>query len=182
MARTRVSGGPALLGFSAVIFLSVGTQLPFDRLTRAIDDWCAEEGTGDQVFGQIGKLGKGSYLPKHFEVAETLSHAEFVRRVERSALIVGHAGMGSIISALTYEKPIVIMPRLARLGEHRNDHQLATVARFRSRPGIIAADDESVLRSKLEEFVAAGWFWPGGAIAKSANPDLIKALRGYILG
>lgn len=165
-----------------MIFLSVGTQLPFDRLTRAIDDWCAEEGTGDQVFGQIGKLGKGNYLPRHFEVAETLSHAAFVRRVEGSALIVGHAGMGSIISALTYEKPIVIMPRLARLGEHRNDHQLATVTRFRSRPGIIAADDEVMLRIKLEQFASSGWSWPGGVIAKSANPELIVALRRYILG
>ena len=164
-----------------MIFVSVGTQLPFDRLVSSIDRWCGENALGSNVFAQVGHLASDSYRPRNCEFAERLTHAEFSERVSASKLIVSHAGMGSIIAALTYEKPILIMPRRAELGEHRNDHQRATVERFRHRKGIFVAEDEGILVDRLDEFAASGWAIPGGSVGESANADLIDTVREFIL-
>ena len=62
--------------------------------------------------------------------------------------VVAHAGIGTILGALELGKPTVVMPRRAALGEHRNDHQLATARRF-SGPGIAVALDEHELAAEL---------------------------------
>ena len=58
-----------------MIFLTVGTQLPFDRLVAAVDDWCAARGESD-VFGQICDPGPDGYRPKHFEWVADLDPAD----------------------------------------------------------------------------------------------------------
>ena len=109
-----------------MIFLTVGTQEPFDRLVAAVDAWAATHDV--PVFGQLGALKPGSHRPAHFEWREFITADEYQQRLETSQLLVAHVGMGSIISALTYGKPLVMMARRASLGEHRNEHQLATAA------------------------------------------------------
>ena len=42
-----------------MIFVTVGTQLPFDRMIRVVDEWVAQTGRRD-VFAQIGDA---SYTP-----------------------------------------------------------------------------------------------------------------------
>jgi UDP-N-acetylglucosamine transferase subunit ALG13 len=163
-----------------VIFLTVGTQLPFDRLARAVDAWCARTGRGDEVFGQIGELGAGSYRPERFEWAEKIPPETFRAKVGAARLIVSHAGMGSIISAMQAGVPILVMPRRAHLGEHRNDHQQATVTRLAGRPGLIAARDEADLPDLLDRHAAPGAARDGTRLPPFADPALIAALRDFI--
>ena len=68
-----------------------------------------------------------------------------------STAIVAHAGMGTILTALELGKPLLIMPRRAALGEHRNDHQLATAERFAAVDGVKVAFDETEFALKLDE-------------------------------
>ncbi|MDX2132716.1 MAG: glycosyltransferase [Planctomycetota bacterium] len=156
-----------------MILVVVGTQLPFDRMTRAVDDWCGRTAQRD-VFAQIGPT---KWRPKHMQFAEFLDPAEYRRRFVESTLLVAHAGMGSIIDALTAAKPIVIMPRRAALGEHRNDHQLATVSRFSRYPGVYAASDENALPRILDE---ARVLTAGSAVGPHASPQLVERLRSFI--
>ncbi len=65
-------------------------------------------------------------------------------------MVIAHAGMGSIISALEIGKPIVVMPRRGSLRETRNDHQVATAERFGSRGRVIVADDHKDFAAKLD--------------------------------
>ena len=44
-----------------VIFLTIGSMFPFDRLVRAMDDWA---GTGSQC-EILALIGAGSYEPRH---------------------------------------------------------------------------------------------------------------------
>ena len=44
-----------------MIFLTIGSHEPFDRLVRYVDEWCAERGRDDAVFGQITK--RAEYIP-----------------------------------------------------------------------------------------------------------------------
>lgn len=161
-----------------MIFLTVGTQEPFDRLVAAVDDWAATHDV--PVFGQLGALKPGSHRPQHFEWREFITADDYQRRLEASSLLVAHVGMGSIISALTYGKPLVMMARRASLGEHRNEHQLATAAKFEGRPGLSIAADAADVGPLIDAVLARGEAGPGGGLSPHASAQLIEALSGFI--
>lgn len=163
-----------------MIFLTVGTQLPFDRLVRALDGWAGARRFQD-IFGQIADPGPGGYRPKHFPFTESIAPVEFERRCREATLIVAHAGMGSLITAMTFGKPILVMPRRGHLGEHRNDHQFATAQKLGDRPGVSVALDEAALAARLDALLAQGG---DGALplAPFADEKLIAAVRNAILG
>jgi UDP-N-acetylglucosamine transferase subunit ALG13 len=158
-----------------MIFVTVGTQLPFDRLVRGVDDWAAARGRTD-VFAQIGP---GVYEPRHIRWQRFVTPDEFRAHLDAAEAIVAHAGMGSILEALCNAKPILVMPRRCDLREHRNDHQLATVRRFLAMGRIRAAMDEHELGDKLDEIIRTAAAEP---IGRYASPALIEAVRALILG
>lgn len=156
-----------------MIFVTVGTQLPFDRLVRVVDAWAGETGR-DDVFAQIGP---SRFRPEHIRFQPFVEPDEFARRASEATAIIAHAGMGSILTALQHGKPIVIMPRRADLGEQRNDHQLATAARFEGRAGVSVARDERELPeilARLDQLRASD------PIPPFASPGLIAAIREFI--
>ncbi|MSU91740.1 hypothetical protein GE300_19355 [Rhodobacteraceae bacterium 2CG4] len=161
-----------------MIFLTLGTQLPFDRLVRAVDEWCHARGR-DDVFGQIAEPGDAGYRPRHFDWVAHLPPADYGARFAAARLIVAHAGMGSIITAMELGKPIVLMPRRADLAEHRNDHQLATARRFADRPGIHVVPDAAALARTLDRLSDRTGPAPH-AVSPFADPRLIEALRSLI--
>lgn len=133
-----------------MIFVTVGGQLPFDRLVHTVDDWAMQRGDAE-VFAQIGA---SDAPPRHVEWKQFLSPDEFERKAREAQVIVAHAGMGSILTAFKLDKPIVVVPRRAKLGEHRNDHQLATVKNLGGHSGITVATDEEALRRTLDHLEA----------------------------
>jgi UDP-N-acetylglucosamine transferase subunit ALG13 len=128
-----------------MILVTVGGQLPFDRLIHAVDRWAMDSGR-DDVFAQIGNSTRP---PSHVTWERFLSPSDFQAKARESELIIAHAGIGSILTALELEKPIVVMPRRAHLGEHRNDHQWATVKHLGGRAGLTAVADEGELLATL---------------------------------
>lgn len=161
-----------------MIFVTVGTQEPFDRLVRAVDQWAGAH--DEPVFGQLGRLTAGSYRPLNFPFEPFVSADEFQERLEASRLLVAHAGMGSIISALTWGKPLLMLARRASLGEHRNEHQLATAAKFAGRPGLHVAADEGEVAPLIDRLLAADAGAGEGALSPWASDSLIAALRDFI--
>jgi UDP-N-acetylglucosamine transferase subunit ALG13 len=123
-----------------MIFVTVGGQLPFDRLVHAVDRWAVNH-PEEAVFAQIGASRNP---PSQIEWKRFLTHTDFQTKARRADVIVAHAGMGSILTALELAKPIVVMPRRAHLGEHRNDHQSATVSHLVDYGISVAADEEAL--------------------------------------
>lgn len=156
-----------------MIFVTVGTQLPFDRLTRAIDEWAGLRGRGEEVFAQVGPI---EWRPKHMRWSPFITAEEFQRRTREARMIVAHAGMGSIITALELGKPILVMPRRASLGEHRNEHQMATASHFQALGRIAVALDEQQLLEKLDHVSAPSAV---DRIAHIAPPRLLRALAQF---
>jgi UDP-N-acetylglucosamine transferase subunit ALG13 len=156
-----------------VIFVTVGTDQPFDRLVRAVDDWAERSGRRD-VFAQVGR---SQWKPRHLDYCQFMAPTEFRRRFIQARIVVAHAGMGTILTALQYQKPIVIMPRLASLGEQRNEHQLATARYLSSTRGVAVAADEAELSRLLAGLDDIAALEPIGA---SAQPSLIEAVQSFI--
>ena len=157
-----------------MIFVTVGTQLPFDRLVAAVDTW-AGAGAGREVFAQIGPT---ALRPRSIASRPFIDPAECRARMEAADLIVAHAGMGTILGALELGRPIVVMPRIAALGEHRNEHQLATARRFGDLGRVHVAADEHALPGVLDEL--AGARRAGERISPYASDQLIGTLRSFI--
>ena len=84
-----------------------------------------------------------------------LDQADFARTVAGARLVVAHAGMGSVITASQYAKPIVMMPRLQHWGEHTTDHQIATANWLRGKPGVYIADEDADLAPCIAAALAA---------------------------
>lgn len=156
-----------------MIFVTVGGQLAFDRLIRAVDRW-TEAHPDAEVFAQIGET---SFVPKSMPFVSTLTPSEFRERAKSASLIVAHAGMGTILTALELGVPILVMPRNAGLGEHRNDHQLATVKHLRDRGLIHCVGNEDELVAKLSQLDSIAAPDP---IPPYASGELLTALRRFI--
>ena len=157
-----------------MIFVTVGTQLAFDRMIRTVDAWVGKSGA--EVFAQIGP---GEYTPKHMRWTRTMPADECATHIRQARAIVAHAGMGSILTALQLGKPIVVMPRRGDLGEHRNDHQLVTAKHFKEQGRIQVASGEAELGDFLDGIAT---LQPSARISTSASPALIGALRNFVRG
>jgi len=156
-----------------MIFITVGTDQPFDRMLRVIDRWAGESGRKD-LFAQIGE---GGWQPRHIPFVEFLEPPEFKRRFAEATLIIGHAGMGTILSALLHGKPILVMPKKASLGEHRNEHQTATAKRMMELGNVNVAFDEDEMRAMLERIDDLR---PRHPIAAHAAGGLVDGIRDFI--
>ncbi len=117
-----------------MILVTVGTQLPFDRLIEIVDG--AAPSVAQPVLAQTGC---GQYVPRNIEWRQMIDPVEFAEILSRVSLIVAHAGIGTLLMAQKHQKPIIVFPRRASLGEHRNEHQLATVKALETRSGIYVA-------------------------------------------
>ena len=129
-----------------MIFVTVGTQLPFNRLIAWVDEW-AEAHPEQELFVQCGEGGK---LPTYAKYSTAMTPDDWDDCFKRADRVVSHAGMGTILKCLDAAKPLLIVPRLASLNEHRNDHQLATAQQLKHISSLTVAEDQETLFSWLE--------------------------------
>ncbi|MHC4975166.1 MAG: glycosyltransferase [Planctomycetota bacterium] len=158
-----------------MIFVTVGAQMSFDRMVHAVDDWARARDRGD-CFAQIGPSERP---PGHIRWERFLKPSRFRETVEECDAIVAHAGMGSIITALQHNKPILVMPRRGSLRETRNDHQVATAERFEKMGRVRVAWSEDELPERLDELSGLGTSEP---IREHASVEMIDALRAFLRG
>jgi UDP-N-acetylglucosamine transferase subunit ALG13 len=151
------------------ILVTVGTELPFDRLVSAVERWAVDAGVADSVLAQVGET---EHPPSRIAWTRILEGPEFHDYFEQAELVVSHAGMGTVISALQLGRPLLVMPRLYSLGEHRNDHQMATAVRLAEQERADVAMDESELVERLE----ARDITPRGPIGPWAEGALLDAV------
>ena len=159
------------------IFVTIGTQEPFDRLIKAVDQVAAEH--KDIEF--IAQTVSSEYVARHMKTFDFITPEEYNKILSDSSLIVSHAGMGTIISALQINKPIIVLSRIARLGEHRNEHQLATAKKMKDLNFVHVADNENDLKNKLKLFIEDQKSLSSlHQLGENASPELIKSIRDFI--
>jgi len=161
-----------------LIFVTVGSQMPFGRLVRAVDEWasCNPE---VEVIAQVGD--DDTSQATHLHSFSSVPPDRYVELIRTCDLVVGHAGMGTVLTALEHAKPMLLMPRRHALQETRNDHQLATLRWLKITPGIQAVDDESALKAALDAWLLCGLPPPSvQGLHSGSTGRLITTLRDFI--
>ena len=86
--------------------------------------------------------------------------------------------MGTILSALSTGKPLIVFPRIAALGEHRNEHQLATAEKMKTLGYCYVAKDKDELKSLL----LSNNLHPLCSIGDYASASLVQSITEFIKG
>ena len=126
----------------------------------------------------LAQIGTGAYQPRHMDWRPSLSEMDFAATVKDADLVVSHAGMGSVITAMRHQTPIVMLPRRFEAGEHTTDHQVATARWLENKPGVFIAWDEHALAAKIAG--AERWSGEGTALAPFAPKPFTDRLGAQL--
>ena len=157
-----------------MIFVTVGSLFPFYRLVRLVDE-VAVTMPQETFFAQIFS---GAYEPVNIPYARLLTRREFTEKMQAASVIVAHAGMGSVISAMEMGKPVILTPRVLEWGEHTTDHQMATARWLEGRPGIHVCLRDEDLPAAISAALAGQAV--GQAMPRSAPEPFVAKIREFI--
>ena len=143
-----------------MIFCTIGTQAPFDRFVKIIDEVAAH--LDEEIIAQVYK---SEYVAQNIRTVEFLPPDEFNKLFSKARLIVAHAGMGTII-----------FPRIAAWGEHRNEHQLATAQKMKELGYVYVATDVKELKELLTTRNLKPLHDLGDIASKSLIDELCKVI------
>ena len=158
-----------------LVFLTVGTDHHrFDRVVRWLDSWLAS-GAKDRVrcLVQHGASAPSTFAPSR----DFLSYAEMDEAIQDAAVIVSHAGPGTIMLAAEAGKVPIVVPRTRALHEHVDDHQVLFAQRLREERTIALADSESKFRQFVDRAVANPLARPQGA---SSTADAVRRFEEVV--
>jgi beta-1,4-N-acetylglucosaminyltransferase len=155
-----------------VILVTVGMHTDgFPRLIKEMDRVAAQ--IDEEVVMQIGAT---PYRPTAARWFSFTTQAEMKALSEQARVIVSHAGSGSILTTLQYNKPLIIMPRLQKYGEHVDDHQLELAKALSEMGALLVASDSAELWHSLKR---VDTFVP--QVLTGNRSRLVEALRKIVL-
>jgi len=154
-----------------VIFVTVGTQLAFPRLVEAMDSLAPD--LDEEIVVQCGPV-KGVW--NNIVAVQSMAPDEFSENFAAARVIVAHAGIGTILSAKNAHKPLIIVPRQFKFGEHRNDHQMATARYAQKLAGVhVAWETDELMGLLLNPDLEPAHVDPG-----PSHAALVNRLRDFI--
>ena len=110
-----------------VVVIAGTDHHPFDRLISWTNEWLGQHpGTAGGFFVQWGSASARPACPG----ARFLAVGELAELLDQADVIVCHGGPFTIAEAWARGRMPVVVPRLASLGEHVDDHQSEFCERF----------------------------------------------------
>lgn len=154
-----------------MILVTLGTQ--HQEFTRLLD-YIEKSKIKDKIIVQAGYTKYKSKKMKMFDFIDYDKMAEYVQDAD---LIITHGGTGSIIGPLKEGKKVIACARLAKYGEHVDDHQLQLIKQFDDLNLICPCHDTNKLeialdivrRTKYNDY-------------KSNTRNIISSIEDYIKG
>lgn len=151
-----------------MIVVTVGTnEARFDRILLALATLAREE----ELFVQHGP---SPVRPEGAVCVDYLPFDELLDRMRAARVVVTHAGVGSVISALSVGQLPVVLPRLQRYGEAVDDHQVPFGRRLDDAGLVELVEDADRLRDAVLGRERAE------AVEIAVNERLIGDLRDFV--
>ncbi len=120
----------------------------------------------------IIQRGSSSYRPRCAEHFRVTTSQEMAILTQAARVVVSHAAAGAIILSLNYDKPLVLVPRLRKLGEVLDDHQLE-LAKFLDNAKMAVAVYDTAGAVLQQAIHMAGH----QKMKRAGSGQLVKALR-----
>ena len=131
-----------------MVFITLGSQkFQFNRLLKEIDKLVEQGKIKEEVFAQIGY---SDYQPINYTYKKFMDRDEFAAMEGKADIVITHGGTGAIIGAVKREKKVIAVPRLAKYGEHVDDHQLQLFKEFENMNIIVACYDTEKIGEAYE--------------------------------
>ena len=132
-----------------MIFVAVGTQkFQLNRLLREIDELVKRGEISEEVFAQTGY---SEYEPRNYNYKPFLDRDEFVKAIVESNLLITHSGVGTIITGLKNNKPVIVFPRKVEFYEHVDNHQMEIAEAFAEKNYVLLCRDTQELARVIQE-------------------------------
>ena len=104
--------------------VTLGTQ--HQEFTRLLD-YIEKSDLKGEIIVQAGYT---KYESKRMKIFDFISYDEMEKYIDKSDLVITHAGTGSIVMPLKKDKKVIACARLSKFGEHVDDHQVELVDVF----------------------------------------------------
>lgn len=104
--------------------------------------------TDDNVFAQTGN---SDYIPQNYKYAKFLGKEDFEKYIRECSLLITHSGVGTIITGMKYDKPVIVYPRLKKFNEHVDDHQLQIAEAFSKLNYVLMCNENDNLESLIDK-------------------------------
>ena len=85
------------------------------------------------------------------EIFDLIPMEDFDELMKKCDILITHGGVGSIIAGLRNGKKVIAVPRLAKYGEHINDHQKQIIEKFNEAGNIIGIEEMDELPGALKK-------------------------------
>ena len=134
-----------------MIFVTVGThEQQFNRLVAYVDGMKQRGEIQEDV---VIQTGFSTYEPQSCQWAKTFPYQKMQQLVSDARIVITHGGPSSFFAPMMMGKIPVVVPRITRLHEHVNGHQVRFCRRLKELGGnILLAEDEPQLKYILENY------------------------------
>lgn len=122
-----------------MVFVTIGTQKQqFDRIIKLIENSSLLK--SEKVIIQAGHT---KYVSNKENITTTsfLDDKSFIQYIQECDYIICHGGVGTIFNALEKGKKILVVPRLKKYHEHKNDHQIEVATELEKEGYILVYKD-----------------------------------------
>ena len=140
----------------------------------------------DEIAGKINEevvmqIGTVPYEPQNAKYFRYASYQENLSYFQKASLVIGHGGAGTILNALRFQIPIVVVPRRHHYGEHVDDHQMELAQQLGGNELIKVIYDIEELESAVREMLDRGKKIGKGTTYPERDV-LIKTIKDFVDG
>ena len=157
----------AVLGEFVLIFVTIGWMRAFERLVKEMDRLASK--LDEKVIMQIGST---DYEPKNCDYFRFAPRSKIEDLCIESRMVICHAGVGSILTAIKYNKPLILVPREKKYREVFDDHQLEIAGQMKNR-GVAVVYNMNNLESAIENVSTS-------PIEFEGEKNLVNRLKEYL--
>lgn len=130
-----------------MVFVAIGTQKQqFTRIFKKIEDSKIME--NEEIIAQSGFTKFDSKKIKMLGFIEQKKLNEYIKEAD---FVICHGGVGTIFSALNMGKKVLVMPRLKKYKEHKNDHQVEICRELEKEGYILYIKEDDDIDEKIKE-------------------------------